>query len=146
MDNNENKDRVLTKEEFEAAETIENYENNEELLHMSLQMRKIQDDVLNRYFNNSDVIKMNYLEHIRNHTRGLSSKEEFKYWLEAEMRRMKSKKGKFTHIERIEYRMINKVYKDVINDEGLEFDFGKDLVYQYDDKEIKVEPIIFGEE
>lgn len=146
MDNNENKDRVLTKAEFEAAETFDRYDSNEELLHMSLQMRKIQDDVLNRYFNNSDVIKMNYLEHIRNHTRGLSSKEEFKYWLEAEMKRMKSKDGKFTHIERIEYRMINKVYRDVINDEGEEFSFDKDLVYQYDDKEIKVEPIIFGEE
>lgn len=146
MENNDNKDRILTKQEFEAAETIENCANNEELLHMSLQMRKIQDDVLNRYFYNSDVIKMNYLEHIRNHTRGIKSKEEFKRWLKDEMRRMKSKEGKFTHIERIEYRMIVKVYRDVIDDEGEEFSFDKDLIYQYDDKEIKVEPIIFGEE
>ena len=143
--NNNNEDRVMTKEEYEAAETIQKFEENEELTHMALQMRKIQDDVLNRYFSNPDVIKMNYLEHIRAHSKEINSKEEFKEWLINERNRMKSKNEKFTRIERIEYRMLNKVYKDVIDNEGEEFSFGRDLVYQYDDKEIIVEPIEFGE-
>jgi len=138
-------DKIITEEEMKTVENEEKFNENEELLHMSLQMRKIQDDVLNRYFTNSDVIKMNYLEHIKAHTKQITSKEEFKDWLESEMKRMKSKGSKFTHIERIEYRMIRKVYEDVIEDKGEEFSFGKDLVYQYDDNEIKVEPIEFGE-
>jgi hypothetical protein len=138
-------DKIITEEEMKTAENEAKFNENEELLHMSLQMRKIQDDVLNRYFTNSDVIKMNYLEHIKAHTKQITSKEEFKDWLESEMKRMKSKGSKFTHIERIEYRMIRKVYEDVIEDKGEEFSFGKDLVYQYDDNEIKVEPIEFGE-
>ena len=138
-------DKIITEEEMKTVENEEKFNENEELLHMSLQMRKIQDDVLNRYFTNSDVIKMNYLEHIKAHTKQITSKEEFKDWLESEMKRMKSKGSKFTHIERIEYRMIRKVYEDVIENKGEEFSFGKDLVYQYDDNEIKVEPIEFGE-
>lgn len=145
MDNN-NEDRVMTKEEYEAAETVAKFQGNEELTHMALQMRKIQDDVLNRYFTNSDVIKMNFLEHIKAHSKDINSKNEFKEWLESEKERMKAKGEKFTRIERIEYRMLNKVYRDIINDEGEEFDFGKDLVYQYDETEIKVEPIEFGEQ
>ena len=123
----------------------EKFEKNEELQIMSMKMRKIQDDVLNRYFTNSDVIKMNYLEHVRFHSSEISSAEEFKEWLEKEKEKMKSLDRKFTRIERIEYRMLNKIYRDVILGEGEEFSFGKDLVYQYDDKEITVPPIEFGE-
>ena len=145
MDNNENQDRVLTKEEYEAAEVVAKFNDNEELKHMALQMRKIQDDVLNRYFTNPDVIKFNFLEHIKAHSVNITSKEEFKTWLEEERNRMKAKGDKFTKIERIEFRMLNKIYKDIIDNEGQEFDFGRDLVYQYDDQEITVEPITFGE-
>jgi hypothetical protein len=122
----------------------EKFENNEELQIMSMRMRKMQDDVLNRYFSNSDVIKLNYLEHIRAHSSEINSKEEFKEFLLNEKKKMKDVDRKFTHIERIEYRMLNKVYRDVIDGEGEEFSFDRDLLYQYDDKEITIPPIEFG--
>lgn len=146
MENTVKQDRVLTEQEFAEAELKTKLKDNEEIIHMTLQMRKIQDDVLNRYFSNPDVIKMNFLEHIKAHTNEIHSKAEFKEWLDSERERMKAKGEKFTRIERIEYRMLNKVYKDIIENQGEEFGFGKDLVYQYDDKEIKVDPIEFGEE
>jgi len=146
MENTTEKTKVLTEEEFLEAQRETALKENEEIIHMTLQMRKIQDDVLNRYFSNPDVIKMNYLEHIRAHTNEIHSKADLKEWIENEKARMKEKGEKFTRIERIEYRMLNKVYKDIIEDQGEEFDFGRDLVYQYDDMEIKVDPIEFNEE
>lgn len=141
---NKNKDVVIQTVNVGDPKDKEKFENNEELQIMSMRMRKMQDDVLNRYFMNSDVIKMNYLEHVRAHSSKITSKKEFEEWLNEEKKRMKSVDRKFTHIERIEYRMLNKIYRDVIKGEGEEFSFGKDLVYQYDDKEIKVPPIEFG--
>lgn len=127
----------LTKEEIEA---------NKDLIEMIDRMRKVQNDVLNEYFALSAVIKLNYLEHVRMHTQEMNSTEDLKNWLEKEFERMKSVGRKFTHIERIEYRMARKIYEDVVEKKGELFKLeGSDLIFNIDGQQVKV-PALFAEE
>ena len=120
--------------------------NHQDLLDIKLRLMKLQNNIYERYFSNSDVIKLNYLEYMRKETRKLSSKEELKEWLEAEIKRMKSVGREFTHIERIEYRLVRKIYKDVINGDGERatwVDGIKALEIDYDGEKIQFDPITF---
>jgi hypothetical protein len=120
--------------------------NKEEYVQMQLRMRKIQDDVLTEYFQTPAVARHNYLMSLQGRVSTITELEDFKKLLENEIAKMKEKKEKFTKIERIEYRLCRKIYNDVVLAKGLEFDFNKDMIYNYDDQEITVEPITFGEQ
>jgi len=120
--------------------------NKEEWVQMQLRMRKVQDDVLTEYFQTPAVARHNYLMGLKGKVSSITELEDFKKLLENELEKMKNKKDKFTKIERIEYRFCKKIYNDVVLGKGLEFDFNKDMIYNYDDQEITVEPITFGEQ
>lgn len=125
---------------------MEKNERVEEFVKMSLRMKKIQDDVLNDYFSTPAVIRFNYLEHIRTITkeRKVSTLDEFTQVMEKEIQIMKeaAKVRAFTKIEKLEFRLAKKIVQDVILGQGEEFSFGKDLIYHYDDQEIKAEEIL----
>ena len=129
---------------------MEQIKSNEELredyLQMSLRMKYIQDTVLDEYFSTPAIVRFNYLEHLRQHTKKFSTLEQFKEFLEQEREMMKNVGRAFTKIERIEYRFLNKIYKDVILKQGQEFELGKKLEYKYDEQNIVVDPITFKEE
>jgi len=134
-----------------TEQDYENYfreleENHQDLLDVTLRLMKIQNDIYERYFSNSDVIRLIYSEYMKKETEKISSKEELKEWLESELKRMKSLDRDFTHIERIEYRLVRKIYRDVILGEGERatwVDGIKALEIDYDGEKKQLEPIMF---
>lgn len=123
-------------------------EMTEEFVSMSLRMRKIQDDVLNRYLRNKATIQWNLLETIKKLAKNCSSLDDFKKVLDKAIEDLTNLKldRPFTYIEDIEYKFIKKIYRDVILKQGKEFDMmEKDLVFHWDNQEIVVEPITFDE-
>jgi hypothetical protein len=139
----------LTKLKERVGFTMENMNEfqKEEFISMQLKMRKIQDDVLNKYFTNPATIQWNVLESIRGVASSCSTLEQFKSVLDKNIENITNTmmERKLTYIEEVEYRFIKKIYRDVIVGKGKEFSADKDLIFQYDQHEIKVEPISFHE-
>lgn len=131
--------KELTKEEFEQ---------NIEFLELQERLRLFQEQVVEDYFATPQVIRLNYLEHIRLKCQEITSYEEFVQLLEEERATMKAKEEPFTHIERIEYRTLNKIYRAVIEKE-LEVtkfvDLKSKIKVNIDDQKVELEPITFKE-
>jgi len=123
--------------------TAEELEQREEYLQMCMRMKKVQDDVLTEYFMTPAIIRYNVLENMKVFTKEISNLAEFKEFLQDQLAEMKETYSKFTRIERIEYRFIKKIYRDVVEKEGLEFNLDEKMIYNYDDNEIEAEPFVF---
>ena len=136
---------LLLKEFDNSGLTEEQRQKNEDWIQMSMRMKKIQDDVLTEYFMTPAIIRYNVLESMKEFTAEISTLEQFKIFLEDQLEEMKKSYHKFTRIERIEYRFIKKIYRDVVEKQGDEFNLDEKLVYRYDQNEIEVEQIQFGE-
>jgi|AntAceMinimDraft_18_1070375.scaffolds.fasta_scaffold01805_6 predicted nuclease with TOPRIM domain len=123
--------------------TPEELVKREDYLQMCMRMKKVQDDVLTEYFMTPSIIRYNVLENMKHFTKEISTLPQFKIFLEDELAKMKKTYNKFTRIERIEYRFIKKIYRDVVEKQGEEFNTTEKLIYNYDQNEIEVEPMVF---
>ena len=124
--------------------TEEELEKSKPFLEIQSRLQKFQEDVVNDYFSTPEVIRLNYLEHIRLKCQEISSKEEFEELLKKEKEMMKSKKEPFTHIERIEYRTLNKLYREVIDCQGgLSTNNEEQISINIDGQQVKLDKIKF---
>lgn len=109
---------------------------SEEMETLSLKIHKVYSDVVQKYLLTQSVIQFNYLENLKERTKKCKSPEEFAEIVEKDIELMENKTEK-TRIEEIEYLMAKKVFKDVVQGKGKEFEYGKDLTFKYDDQDIR---------
>lgn len=131
--------KKLSKKDQALADFIEKADNievvSEDMLTMSLKMHKVYADVLHNYLASKPTIQFNYLENLKSRTKDVKSIEEFRTIVESDLAQMKAKNNKST-IEQAEYAICKKVYRDVVQNKGEEFEFGKDVTMKYDNEDI----------
>lgn len=128
--------------------TAEEQEQYKPFIELQERLRLYQEQVVADYFATPQVIRLNYMEHIRLKCKEINSAEGFKQLLEDERAMMKNKVEPFTHIERIEYRTLNKLYKAVIEKEldiTKKVDLSDNIKFEIDNQEVQVEGIKFKE-
>lgn len=120
-------------------------EERESFMQMLMKTKQIYDTVLQDYFNQPAVVRLIYMENrFRPLTKGIKSIEELKVFMEQELEMMKSKTN-MSNIEKIEYRLAKKIYRDVVEGKGNEYDIRKPLSYNYDGQKIEFADIKMAE-
>jgi len=131
-------------EEVERVEEEVSAEKVESDLQMLLKMKEIYNNILQEYFRTPACIRLIYIENrFKPMTKGVTSIEELKDLMSKELEMMKAKPN-LTPIEKIEYRLAKKIYRDVVDGFGKEYDIRKPLTYAYDDQVKEFEDIQMG--
>ena len=129
--------------ELSEEEKKENAEKVESFMQMLMKTKEVYNQVLQDYFNTAAVVRLIYIEHFKAITKNVHNIEELKVIMDKELALMQEKTD-LTRIERIEYRLAKKIYRDVIEGKGAEFDIEKPLSYNYDGQIKEFEDIKMG--
>ncbi|MFA5196362.1 MAG: hypothetical protein WC401_11245 [Bacteroidales bacterium] len=132
--------KKLSKEKKALAKLVKSINNmettNEEMEALSLRVHEVYANVLQKYLSSVCVIQFNYLENLKERVKNCKSQQEFKVIVENDIEIMEAKNDK-TRIEMIEYGMAKKIYRDVVQGKGKEFEYGHNLLFKYDDQDIR---------
>lgn len=132
----ENEVKELSVDELEQ-------EKLESFMQMLMKTKEVYNRILQEYFKTPAVIRMIYMDHFKVMTKEVKNVEELKAIMEKELALMRAK-ADLTPIEKIEFRLAKKIYKDVVEGKGLEFDLSKPLSYSYDGQVTDFEDITMG--
>jgi len=132
--------KKLSKEKKALAKFVKAANNieikNEEMETLSLKIHEVYAKVIKKYLENTFVIQFNYLESLKARTKTCKTAAEFAEIVSKDIEIMSNKADK-TRIEEIEFGIAKKVYRDVVQGKGKEFEYGKDLSFKYDDQDIR---------
>ena len=132
--------KKLSKEKKALAKLVKAANNmeikNEEMATLSLKIHEVYANVIKKYLENPSVIQFNYLESLKARTKTCKTALEFGEIVKKDIDIMTAKADK-TRIEEIEFAIAKKVFKDVVQGKGKEFEYGKDLSFKYDDQDIR---------
>jgi hypothetical protein len=109
---------------------------DEKMESVKLRIHQVYSDLIKKYLADTVVIQYNYLENLKARTKKCSTPEMFESVLKGDLAFMEGIKEP-TPIEQIEFKMAKKVYKDVVQGKGKEFEYGHDLSFKYDNQDIK---------
>jgi hypothetical protein len=129
--------------ELSEEEVKEHEEQVESFMQMLMKTKEIYNQCLQDYFNTAAVVRLIYIEHFKSMTKDVKSIDELKVIMDKELEMMKTKPD-LTRIEKIEYRLARKIYYDVVEGKGLEYDIEKPLSYNYDGQIKEFEDIKMG--
>ena len=119
------------------VKSVNNIEvKSEEMATLSLKIHQVYANVVKKYLANPSVIQFNYLESLKERTKKCKTPEEFAEIVNKDIETMEGKAEK-SAIEEIEYLMAKKVFKDVVQGKGKEFEYGKDLSFKYDEQDVR---------
>ena len=129
--------------ELSEEEVKDHEEKVESFMQMLMKTKEIYNQCLQDYFNTAAVVRLIYMEHFKLMTKDVKSIDELKAIMDKELEMMKTKPD-LTRIEKIEYRLARKIYHDVVEGKGLEYDIEKPLSYNYDGQIKEFEDIKMG--
>lgn len=136
----------VEKVEEETKKVVMSEEEKESFMQMLMKTKQIYNTVLQEYFAQPAVVRLIYMENrFRPLTKEIKSIEELKEFMAKEIEMMKSKQN-MTNIEKIEFRLAKKIYRDVVDGKGNEFDIMKPLSYNYDGQIKEFDDIKMGNE
>jgi hypothetical protein len=111
-------------------------EINPKMESVCLRIHQVYSDLIKKYLADPVVIQYNYLENLKARTKKCATPEEFESVVRADIEIMTHIEQR-TAIEDMELEMAQKVYADVVEEKGLEFEYGHDLSFKYDNQDIK---------
>ena len=132
--------KKLSKEKKGLAKFVKAVNNievkSEEMETLSLKIHEVYANVIKKYLENPAVIQFNYLDNLKGRTKQCKTPEEFAEIVSKDIEIMEAKTEK-SRIEEIEFAIAKKVFKDVVQGKGKEFEYGKDLSFKYDDQDVR---------
>jgi hypothetical protein len=132
--------KKLSKEKKALANFIKEVnkptEIDEKMEPVKLRIHQVYSDLIKKYLADTVVIQYNYLENLKARTKKCATPEKFEAVVKGDLAFMEGIVEP-TAIEQIEFKMAKKVYKDVVQEKGKEFEYGHDLSFKYDNQDIK---------
>ena len=128
------KKNQVTADFFKAVDDIEII--NEQMAEVGGRVHKVYRDVLEEYLASPAVIQFNFLELLKRESKNFSTPQEFGDKVREYLKMMKDKKEK-TRTELIEFKILKRIYNDVVLAKGDVFEYGKEVHARYDNEDIK---------
>jgi hypothetical protein len=128
------KDKQVVADFFKAVDEIEII--NEPMAEVGGRVHKVYRDVLEEYLASPAVIQFNFLEYLKRESKDFATPKEFGDKVRELMKIMKAKKEK-SRTELIEFKILKRIYNDVVLAKGDIFDYGKEVHARYDNEDIK---------